>query len=60
MAMPGSTLALTIIPIIVALSLLIWIAMVTRADRHSGQDNRGDSRTDLAHRAGGKRDDPDA
>jgi hypothetical protein len=62
MTMPGATLAVTVIPIIVALSLLIWIALVTRADRRSGTrpgPDRGDPRTDLAHRARGGRDDTD-
>ena len=46
MAISGSTLAVIAIPIIVALSLFVWIALVTRADRHPGDDRR-DARTDL-------------
>jgi len=59
MAMPGSTLAVIVIPIVVALILFVWIALVTRADRHPDEE-RGRPRTDLPERArrGGDDSDP--
>lgn len=54
--MPGPAFAIMVIPIVVALSLFVWIALMTRADRHPGE-HRGDPRTDLPERARRGRDD---
>jgi hypothetical protein len=39
--MSGSTLAIVLIPIVVAVGLVVWISMVVHADRHPQQPARG-------------------
>lgn len=39
--MSGSTLAIILIPIVVAVGLVVWISMVFHADRHPRQPRRG-------------------
>jgi hypothetical protein len=39
--MSGSTLAVILIPVVVAICLAVWIAMVFRADRHPHSSGRG-------------------
>jgi hypothetical protein len=39
--MSGSTLAIILIPIVVAISLVVWISMVFHADRHPHKLGRG-------------------
>jgi hypothetical protein len=38
--MTGSTLALILIPVVVAVGLVVWITMVYHADRHPHQAGR--------------------
>jgi hypothetical protein len=40
-AMSGSTLAIILIPIVVAAGLVVWISMVFHADRHPHRLGRG-------------------
>jgi hypothetical protein len=41
--MTGSTLAVIIIPIVVAVALFVWIMMVFHADRHPTPGQRGEA-----------------